>query len=97
VSILFAAFLGYSPIEHLVGAKVLSTLPHAAVAQLRAPSYFPSLISAPFRSGLHEAFAFAIAACVIAALASWSRGGRYVHESGFTPSVTPETATTGGH
>jgi hypothetical protein len=27
---------------------------------------------------LHEAFAFAIAACLVAALASWSRGGRVV-------------------
>lgn len=79
VSILFAAFLGYSPIKHLVGPKVLATLPHAAAAQLTARSYFPSLISSPFRSGLHEAFAFAVAACLIAAVASWSRGGRYVH------------------
>jgi MFS family permease len=93
VSILFAAFLGYSPIRHLVGSKVLATLPHAAAAQLTARSYFPSLISAPFRSGLHEAFAFAIGACVIAGLASWSRGGRYVHEVGFTPSVARQAVS----
>jgi hypothetical protein len=79
VSILFAAFLGYNPIQHLVGSHVLAGLPHAAAAQLTARSYFPSLISSPFRSGLHEAFAFAIAACLVAAVASWSRGGRYVH------------------
>jgi hypothetical protein len=79
VSVLFAAFLGYNPIKHLVGSKVLGTLPHAAAAQLTSRSYFPSLISSPFRSGLHEAFAFAIAACLIAAVTSWSRGGRYVH------------------
>jgi hypothetical protein len=36
------------------------------------------LIAGPFRSGLDEAFAFAIAACLVAALASWSRGGRVV-------------------
>jgi hypothetical protein len=80
VSILFAAFLGYSPIKHLVGARVLATLPAAAARQLTSRSYFPSLISTPFRSGLHEAFAFAVVACVIAAVASWSRGGRYVHD-----------------
>ncbi len=79
VSVLFAAFLGYNPIEHLVGAKVLATLPHAAAAQLTARSYFPSLISTPFRSGLSEAFIFASVACLIAAATSWSRGGRYVH------------------
>jgi MFS family permease len=96
VSILFAAFLGYSPIRHLVGSRVLSTLPHAAATQLTAHSYFPSLISAPFRSGLHEAFGFAIVVCVVAALASWSRGGRYVHESGFARAVNPEAAATRG-
>jgi len=39
-------------------------------ATLTGRAFFPQLISAPFRSGLHEAFAFAIAACVIAAGAS---------------------------
>jgi MFS family permease len=79
ISVLFAAFLGYNPIQHLVGAHVLSTLPHAVAEQLTAHTYFPSLIAAPFRSGLSEAFAFAIGACIVAAIASWSRGGRYVH------------------
>jgi MFS family permease len=79
VSVLFAAFLGYNPIAHLVGAHTLATLPHSAAAAITARDYFPSLISAPFRTGLHEAFAFAIGACVIAAIASWSRGGRYIH------------------
>ncbi len=79
ISVLFAAFLGYNPIQHLVGPTVLAHLPHAAAAQLTARSYFPSLISSPFRSGLHEAFAFAILACLVAAMASWSRGARYVH------------------
>ena len=81
VSILFAAFLGYNPIQHLVGPTALAQLPPAAATQLTSRSYFPSLISSPFRSGLHEAFAFAIVACLIAAVASWSRGGRYHHEN----------------
>jgi hypothetical protein len=34
------------------------------------------LISGPFRDGLHEAFLFAIIACLVAGVASWSRGGR---------------------
>ena len=76
VSILFAAFLGYNPIQHLVGSHVLSQLPAAQHALLVGRSFFPQLISAPFRSGLHEAFAFAIVACLVAAIASWSRGGR---------------------
>jgi MFS family permease len=79
VSILFAAFLGYDPIVHLVGSSTLAQLPPAAVAQLTSHSYFPSLIAEPFRAGLHEAFAFATVACLIAAAASWSRGSRYIH------------------
>jgi hypothetical protein len=76
VSILFAAFLGYNPIQHLVGPHVLSHLHAAQQHLLIGRSFFPHLISAPFRTGLHEAFAFAIVACLVAAVASWSRGGR---------------------
>jgi hypothetical protein len=42
---------------------------------LTGHSFFPHLISAPFQSGLREALVFAIIACLIAAIASWSRGG----------------------
>jgi hypothetical protein len=49
-----------------------------AAATITGRSFFPELISGPFRTGLHEAFAFAIAACLLAALASWWRGSRYV-------------------
>ena len=44
-----------------------------------AARFFPHLISAPFRTGLHEAFLFAIVACLIAAAASLMRGGTYHH------------------
>jgi MFS family permease len=79
ISILFAAFLGYNPIQHLVGAHALQALPGHAQALLTGPSFFPQLISAPFRDGLHTAFAFAIVACLVAAAASLLRGGRYHH------------------
>jgi MFS family permease len=78
VSILFAAFLGYNPIQHLLGSSVVSHLPAHTQAVLTGRSFFPQLISEPFRNGLHEAFAFAIVACLVAAAASWSRGKRYV-------------------
>ena len=35
-------------------------------------------ISGPFHTGLHIAFAFSIACCLVAAVASWSRGSRYI-------------------
>jgi MFS family permease len=74
VTTLFAAFLGYNPVQHLVGAHLLSTLPAAQQAALTGRSFFPALISGPFRSGLHEALNFAIAASLLAAAASWTRG-----------------------
>jgi MFS family permease len=88
VSVLFAAFLGYNPIEHLVGARVLGTLTSASRATITGRSFFPHLISAPFRTGLHEAFLFAILACLIAAGASLLRGGKYEHVE--TQITTPE-------
>jgi MFS family permease len=79
VSVLFAAFLGYNPIKALVGPHVLSHLSAANSHALTGRGFFPTLISAPFHKGLHEAFLFSIVACLIAAAASWSRGGTYVH------------------
>jgi MFS family permease len=79
VSILFAAFLGYNPIQSLVGAHTLNGLSPADHAALIGHRFFPQLIAGPFRDGLHEAFAFAIVACLIAAAASLMRGGHYRH------------------
>ncbi|MBV9799413.1 MAG: MFS transporter, partial [Solirubrobacterales bacterium] len=87
VSVLFAAFLGYNPIQHLAGAHVLAALPAHSVATLTGRSFFPELISAPFRSGLHAAFWFAIIACLIAAFASLLRGGKYHHDD--APQASP--------
>jgi hypothetical protein len=82
VSVLFSAFLGYNPVQELVGSHVLSTLTPHAQAILTGRSFFPQLISAPFRSGLHTAFGFAILACLVAAAASLMRGGRYIDAGG---------------
>jgi MFS family permease len=78
VSVLFAAFLGYNPIEHLLGPSVIAGLPPADAAVLTGNTFFPTLISGPFEAGLHIAFGFAIAACLVAAVSSLSRGSRYV-------------------
>jgi MFS family permease len=80
ISVLFAAFLGYNPIQHLIGAEALAGLgPHAQTV-LTGRSFFPELISKPFADGLDTAFSFAIVACLIAAGASLMRGGRYYHD-----------------
>jgi hypothetical protein len=88
VSILFAAFLGYNPIQHLLGPHALAALSASDRATITGHSFFPHLISAPFRSGLHEAFVFAIVACLIAAVASLMRGGRFEYEQAPQPQPT---------
>ena len=79
VSTLFAAFLGYDPVQHLIGAHALSQLPLSQQHVLTGRNFFPGLISAPFRDGLHAALDFAIGASLLAAWASWLRGGKYVY------------------
>jgi MFS family permease len=94
VSILFAAFLGYNPVQHLVGAHALAALHPAQRALVTGRSFFPHLISGPFRDGLHETFIFSIVACLVAAAASLMRGGRYhyVDEPASRPPVPPVRA-----
>ncbi|MGH3121983.1 MAG: MFS transporter [Streptosporangiaceae bacterium] len=79
VSIMFAALLGYNPVQTLLGSAI-SKLPASHAAYLTGRSFFPALISPSFSNGLAIAFDFAIAACLIAAVASLLRGRRYVHE-----------------
>jgi hypothetical protein len=95
VSVLFAAFLGYNPIQHLIGAHVLAGLAAHNRAILTGRSFFPHLISAPFRSGLHEAFAFSIIACLIAAGASLMRGGAYAPQTQASRPERDRVAATG--
>jgi EmrB/QacA subfamily drug resistance transporter len=79
ISVLFAAFLGYNPIQHLVGAHALASVTPQQHAILTGHSFFPHLIAGPFSDGLTAAFTFAIVACLVAAGASLLRGGRYHH------------------
>ena len=78
VSIMFAALLGYNPVQTLLG-HTLSQLPPSHAAYLTGHTFFPSLISPAFQHGLAIAFDFAIVACLVAAVASLLRGGKYVH------------------
>jgi MFS family permease len=78
-AVMFAALLGYNPIQMLLG-PALTKIPASNAAFLTGHSFFPSLISAPFQTGLDIAFDFAIVACLVAAVASLLRGKRYVHD-----------------
>ncbi len=84
-SSVFGAFLGYNPVVRLLGPTgVLAHLTHAERAYLIGRSFFPRLIATPFQHGLHEAIDFAVACCVLAAVASMMLGKQYIHVAGST-------------
>jgi MFS family permease len=96
VSTLFAAFLGYNPMRTLLGNKLLSKLPASHASYITGRSFFPQLISKPFSHGLAEAFTFALIACLLAAGASWLRGGKYYYRDDSTePQTTTSSPETG--
>jgi hypothetical protein len=76
VASLFAAFLGYNPMGELIPSEVLRTLPPDAVATLTGKSFFPGLMSGPFKHGLVFAFTFSAVLYLLAALAPWRGGSR---------------------
>jgi MFS family permease len=84
VGSLFASFLGYNPMGTLLG-PALHTLPHHTASYLTGHRFFPTLVSHPFATGIHEAFYFAAGCCVLAAIASWLRGGKYYHVEAAQP------------
>jgi MFS family permease len=93
IGVLFAAFLGYNPMQQLLG-PVLSHMTAAHAAYLAGRQFFPNLITAPFHSGLGVAFGFAIAACVVAAIASAMTGR--IARPGKPESVGAELAAVAG-
>ncbi|HUN34514.1 MAG TPA: MFS transporter [Trebonia sp.] len=84
IGVLFASFLGYNPMQQLLG-KLLAHLPASNATYVTGREFFPHLITAPFHAGLGVAFGFAIAACLIAAIASALTGRRT------PPSAAPES------
>jgi MFS family permease len=80
VGSLFAAFLGYNPMHTLLGDKVLATLPPDRAAYITGKTFFPQLISSPFKHGLLIVFTASLFMFLVAAAASWMRGSHYIHE-----------------
>jgi len=77
VGSLFAAFLGYDPMATLLGPSGLHHLTAAQAHYITGRSFFPRLISVPFARGLQNAFDFAAVVCVLGAVASLLRGGKF--------------------
>ncbi|MCF8569900.1 MFS transporter [Gordonia sp. HY002] len=73
VGILFAAFLGYNPIQELLAGS--GSMPGVDMDHLTGLDFFPHLISDPFADGLAAAFWFAVICCVLGAIFSLFTGG----------------------
>jgi hypothetical protein len=93
VGSLFAAFLGYNPMATLLGPTALHHMTAAQAHYITGRSFFPHLISAPFGKGLQKAFDFAAIVCLLGAVASLLRGGKYHHTEASGEAAPPvETA-----
>ena len=81
VSTVFAALLGFNPVQHLLARSgVLATLPRHNVAVLTGNQFFPHLISAPFHHGLIIVFTAAALMSATGAVVSLLRGGQFYYE-----------------
>jgi MFS family permease len=79
-SALFAAFLGYNPMGSLLSTSVLASLPAHTKTLILGNTFFPNTIAPAVMSSLRLAFYISAAMSLIAAVASFMRGKRYVHE-----------------
>jgi len=94
---LFAAFLGYNPMESLLSPAVISQLSPTAQANLLGTHFFPSIIASPFMDSLRVVFWFSAFLAVVGAVCSWLRGStNFVYEESETsaakPTVTAEVS-----
>ncbi len=89
VASLFAAFLGYNPMAELIPEDTLKALPPENSATITGKHFFPDLISKPFMHGLTFAFTFSLILYLLAAVASWLGGARFVHDEVVPPETVP--------
>jgi MFS family permease len=82
VGSLFSAFLGYNPMEKLLGSASAAHVSAAQWATITGKKFFPNLISGPFMKGLRITLSASFIMMLIAAWVSWMRGAKYVHDEG---------------
>jgi MFS family permease len=82
VATVFAALLGYNPVQHLLAPSgVLATLPAHNVAVLTGNQFFPHLIAGPFHHGLIIVFTAAAVMSLVGATVSLLRGGQFYYDA----------------
>jgi MFS family permease len=81
VGSLFAAFLGYNPIEELLEPYHALEQPGVNAEVLTGQTFFPHLITKPFHTGLVVVFGAATVMMLIGAVASLFNPGRYAENA----------------
>jgi MFS family permease len=98
VSTVFAAMLGYNPVQNLLGPSgTLAKLPASHAAVLTGKQFFPHLISAPFHHGLVIVFTAAAIMAVTGALVSLLRGKQFYWEEPVSQNGISATSANGSH
>jgi len=93
VSTVFAALLGFNPVQHLLAhSGVLAELPRHNVAVLTGNQFFPHLISGPFHHGLIIVFTAAALMSATGAVVSLLRGGQFYYQDGPASAGPPAPA-----
>jgi MFS family permease len=79
VSTMFAAMLGYNPVQNMLQPSgTLARLPAHNAAVLTGKQFFPHLISAPFHHGLVIVFTAAAIMSIFGAIVSMLRGKQFI-------------------
>ncbi|WP_330257622.1 MFS transporter [Nocardia sp. NBC_00565] len=80
VASMFAAFLGYNPIQELLGPTGELAKPGVNADTLTGQEFFPHLLTGPFHTGLIVVFVAAAIMMFLAAVASYFAGDKYTEE-----------------
>lgn len=82
---LFAAFLGYNPMETLLSqlpANDIASISNSTISTLESSNWFPNAIASSFQGALATAFYVGAILSVIAGAVSLFRGRRYIYTAG---------------
>jgi hypothetical protein len=85
---LFAAFLGYNPVNTILAGlspAVIVTIAPATIATLTGVVWFPTTLAGAFMPSLALSFYIGAVLSVIAAILSAMRGSKFVHDEKDTP------------
>jgi MFS family permease len=83
-SALFSAFLGYNPVNAILGLlppSFLALIPHSTLNTLTGSTWFPSTLANAFMPSLRTSFYIGALLSAIAAILSALRGEKYIHEN----------------